>query len=179
MTNPMVYVSEVHVAPLLGPDLPPPAELRIYTAEEFETMTERAPEHDDLDRLNCPDAGLVGHLLCGDCVVHQLPRFMCGCLAPLGAPTDVLPALRVVTDEEYDPCMVGVDAERILGWPGLDAFPEVVARLREWVGTPVTEAMRHAVRQIVQQALYELVGRGALRRDLMRGGAWRYDRRVR
>ncbi len=177
--KPMVYVSEVHVAPLLGPDLPSPVEPHVYTAEEFEAMTERAPKHDDLDRLNCPDAGLVGHLLCGGCIIHSMPRHMCGCLAPHGAPTDVLPVIRVATDEDYKPWAIGVDAERILGWPGLDAFPSVVARLRERINTPVTHEARHAVRHTVDMALYELVSRGALFRDVMRGGAWRYDGRGR
>jgi len=40
------------------------------------------PENDDVDRVNCPDAGKFGHWMCGWCDHHWKPRFMCGCLAP-------------------------------------------------------------------------------------------------
>lgn len=51
------------------------------TAEEFKTATGMEPEDDDLERVNCRDAGQSGHGMCGWNAVANLPRFM----APLGA----------------------------------------------------------------------------------------------
>jgi hypothetical protein len=45
---------------------------------EFERMTGLAPEADDLDRVNCPQAGNEGHMFCGICVPCGKPRFVCG-----------------------------------------------------------------------------------------------------
>lgn len=36
-----------------------------YTEEEFTKMTGREPEGDDMDRLNCEQAGQAGHYQCG------------------------------------------------------------------------------------------------------------------
>jgi len=49
------------------------------TAEIFERYTELTPSQDDLDRCNCMEAGGFGHLYCGWCATHNLPRFMCSC----------------------------------------------------------------------------------------------------
>jgi len=51
-----------------------------YTNIDFKKMTGREPETDDLDRLNCEEAGNPGHRQCGYCRVHDKPRFECGCL---------------------------------------------------------------------------------------------------
>lgn len=48
-------------------------------AEMFEEKVGRPPQHDDLERVNCPDAGKDGHWYCGWCLEHDLPRFECGC----------------------------------------------------------------------------------------------------
>ena len=48
-------------------------------AKEFEKATGRKPEQDDLERVNCPDSGDIGHLSCGWCDLHQGPMFECGC----------------------------------------------------------------------------------------------------
>lgn len=48
-------------------------------SQEFENKTGYAPERDDLERVNCKDAGAVGHSQCGWCTSHDLPRFQCGC----------------------------------------------------------------------------------------------------
>lgn len=165
------------MAPETDADLPSPQELHVYTAEEFEALTEREPEGDDLYRLNCPDAGLPGHLQCGACIVHQMPRFMCGCVARVGAPTDLLPAVEVITDPEWDPNRTAVDMERILWWPGLDAFPGMVTRLRSYRGSVNSPEVRASMGQVVRRLLHELRQRGVLRRDL--NGAWRYDGRGR
>jgi hypothetical protein len=177
---PRVYV-ETPVASLLGPDLPPPVEPHVYTAEEFEAMVGRRPQDDELDRVNCPDAGLPGHWMDGVCLVHEAPRFVCGCMPPRGAPGDEVPAIRVSVGPECAPSRIVAEVERILGWPGLDAFPAVMARLREWINTPGTYEARAAMRHIVDMALMALVSRGALFRvhDVLRGGAWRYDGRGR
>ena len=52
------------------------------TATEFQAKTGRPPEHDDLDRVNCPQAGRILHQQCGWCPEHDGPRPACGCLAP-------------------------------------------------------------------------------------------------
>lgn len=43
-------------------------------AREFAAIFGREPENDDLDRINCPKAGTLGHRYCGVCS-HGLPRF--------------------------------------------------------------------------------------------------------
>lgn len=50
------------------------------TAEEFEKVTGRPPENDDLERATCDKAGEVGHFQCGMCQFHKQPRFICGCV---------------------------------------------------------------------------------------------------
>lgn len=51
------------------------------TEEEFKKRFGRAPEQDDLHRVNCEQPGTLGHFMCGVCPEHQKPRFMCGCLS--------------------------------------------------------------------------------------------------
>lgn len=47
--------------------------------DEFETITESTPEHDDLERVNCPRAGEIGHRMCGVCSKCGCPLFIpCG-----------------------------------------------------------------------------------------------------
>ncbi len=46
------------------------------TKREFFQRYGRLPERDDLDRVNCPDAGKLGHINCGLCSCG-LPRFEC------------------------------------------------------------------------------------------------------
>jgi len=48
-----------------------------WTIEDFTKATGRAPEQDDLDRCNCPDAGQLAHQSCGVCKEHKMPVFMC------------------------------------------------------------------------------------------------------
>jgi hypothetical protein len=55
--------------------------------QEFEQKTGRAPEHDDLDRVNCLKAGQLGHYHCGWCDNHDGPIFECGCVFGLVRPT--------------------------------------------------------------------------------------------
>lgn len=43
-------------------------------------MTDREPERDDLERVNCDKAGEFGHFMCGICAEHTKPRFECGCM---------------------------------------------------------------------------------------------------
>lgn len=51
------------------------------TPDEFQARFGFAPEQDALDRVVCPLAGTLGHLMCGVCEMHNLPRFACGCVA--------------------------------------------------------------------------------------------------
>ena len=48
-------------------------------AQEFEAKTGRAPEQDDLDRVNCTKAGRLMHRHCGWCDDCEKPRFECFC----------------------------------------------------------------------------------------------------
>lgn len=48
--------------------------------EEFEVAFGYKPANDDLHRVNCDQAGKVGHWQCGFCPVHNRARFMCGCI---------------------------------------------------------------------------------------------------
>lgn len=50
------------------------------TPEEFEAKVGHKPEQDDLERANCELAGNIGHSMCGWCLNHDKPRFICGCL---------------------------------------------------------------------------------------------------
>ena len=52
--------------------------------EEFKKRTGRAPEQDDLERVNCPKAGKIMHSACGWCEQHDKPRFECGCFVLVG-----------------------------------------------------------------------------------------------
>lgn len=75
---------EIHSEQLLlarGRDIEIPEGM--IDAQQFEELFGRAPEQDDLDRVNCGEAGTLGHVSCGICGVHNLPRFMCGCAARL------------------------------------------------------------------------------------------------
>ncbi len=49
----------------------------MMNAKTFESKTGHIPEHDDLERVNCKDAGEVFHFSCGWCSVCDLPRFQC------------------------------------------------------------------------------------------------------
>jgi len=53
---------------------------RVVDAEHFERVVGRRPVGDELGRINCPKAGMVGHALCGWCEEHDKPRIMCGCV---------------------------------------------------------------------------------------------------
>jgi hypothetical protein len=50
-------------------------------AARFRELVGTDPEHDDLERVNCTEAGTTGHRMCGWCPEHAGPRFRCGCLA--------------------------------------------------------------------------------------------------
>lgn len=45
----------------------------------FRIKTKRWPTDDDLERVNCKDAGNLGHMFCGWCEKHDKPRFECLC----------------------------------------------------------------------------------------------------
>lgn len=51
-----------------------------YTQESFKEAFGTNPINDDLERVNCQEAGAVGHFQCGVCPDHNKPRFMCGCM---------------------------------------------------------------------------------------------------
>jgi hypothetical protein len=48
----------------------------VITAKAFKTATGHAPENDDLERCNCPQAGEPGHMHCGWDAAANLPWFM-------------------------------------------------------------------------------------------------------
>lgn len=47
------------------------------TPEIFFAATGSEPMQDDMDRVNCSQAGMSGHWSCGWCADDNLPRFMC------------------------------------------------------------------------------------------------------
>jgi len=49
------------------------------TDREFEGAFSWGPGLYDLHRVNCTDAGTVGHYQCGWCMTHETARFVCGC----------------------------------------------------------------------------------------------------
>lgn len=58
----------------------------IITPEKFIAATGFEPQHDDLDRCNCPYAGSMGHLSCGWNRYLNKPQFMIGPQAWNGRP---------------------------------------------------------------------------------------------
>ena len=46
------------------------------TAKYFTEKVGNSPENDDLERVNCPQAGELGHFFCGWNEEKDLPRFM-------------------------------------------------------------------------------------------------------
>lgn len=57
------------------------------SAEEFEAKTGYTPEQDDLERVNCEEAGTIGHQSCGWCEICDRPRFECGHFLPVRMPS--------------------------------------------------------------------------------------------
>ena len=53
--------------------------MEIMNTQEFELLTGRKPEQDDLERTNCKEAGFIGHHYCGLCAECGQPSFMCVC----------------------------------------------------------------------------------------------------
>lgn len=49
----------------------------MITSEKFEERVGSPPIQDDLERVNCEDAGKVGHHQCGWCKECDKPRFIC------------------------------------------------------------------------------------------------------
>jgi len=47
------------------------------TASEFLRLFGRRPEQDDLERINCPNAGQTRHWHCGVCPECNKPRWEC------------------------------------------------------------------------------------------------------
>lgn len=52
---------------------------RDLTAIEYELRFGLVPQDDDLERVNCKQAGTEGHRFCGVCKTHKMPRFECSC----------------------------------------------------------------------------------------------------
>jgi hypothetical protein len=50
----------------------------MITAAAFKKATGREPEHDDLERVNCMEAGTIGHLCCGWNNEQNKPQFDIG-----------------------------------------------------------------------------------------------------
>jgi len=51
--------------------------------DEFVKRFGFEPVEYDLEKVNCDKVGILGHLTCGVCDQHKLPRSQCGCLAPM------------------------------------------------------------------------------------------------
>jgi len=58
------------------------------TEDIFFTATGRAPENDDLERVNCQKAGEPGHFSCGWCPVCGGPNFECPCAIKTAVESD-------------------------------------------------------------------------------------------
>ncbi len=48
----------------------------MITREKFVERVGREPDQDDLERCNCPEAGQIGHYVCGWDDEEDLPRFI-------------------------------------------------------------------------------------------------------
>ena len=73
------------------------------TADEFAAKWGRAPQQDDLERVNCGDGGAIGHFFCGVCPGCDRPRFSCVCriVEQIGMVASYLSAAHL--DNGYDP----------------------------------------------------------------------------
>lgn len=58
------------------------------TPEHFKSRVGREPEMDDMERVNCDKVGTFGHMLCGWCPEHDLPRWHPKCLGRTHEHTD-------------------------------------------------------------------------------------------
>lgn len=144
-----------------------------YTEDEFLEMTGTLPGRGELERLNCYDAGRAGHLQCGMCVVHELPRAVCGCLAPWDTRAS-LPVTRV-TISPRDNHLVCIEVEKIIGLELLelsslrDRLNELRASFAE-MGKPFL----HDIRNTMIRHLLQLSHLGVLRRHGPQG-TWEYQ----
>lgn len=57
-------------------------------AKQFEKRTGRPPQDDDLERVNCDEAGSPGHTQCGWCGKHDAPFCECLCVCGYEAQRD-------------------------------------------------------------------------------------------
>jgi hypothetical protein len=58
----------------------PPNPQPMKSVQQFYAATGYTPENDDMDRVNCTEAGNPTHSFCGWCNDHDKPRFICGCM---------------------------------------------------------------------------------------------------
>lgn len=74
----------------------------MITAKLFEERMRRAPQDDDMERVNCEKAGELGHWGCGWCATHDLPQFQCGCCVQ-GHTTSHLAEINKILEESDGP----------------------------------------------------------------------------
>lgn len=48
-----------------------------WDSRTYLSVVGRLPVDDDLDRVNCDEAGEFGHISCGVCKKHNLPFYEC------------------------------------------------------------------------------------------------------
>ena len=54
----------------------------MITTEKCREALKSDPTMDDMERVNCPREGHIGHSNCGWCILHDQPRFVCMCYPP-------------------------------------------------------------------------------------------------
>lgn len=138
-------------------ELPPQVrapEIVEMTEEEFIKVIGRPPVNDDLDRVNCDNAGFFGHLYCGWCPFHHKPRFVCGCAAPYSVDGNI-PAIRVRKDRDS----LTIDFQRI---SGLQTVPGMKELLLEFVGRFDDSSIELQMKQAVHVNFNRLVREGYL-----------------
>lgn len=175
MTSPGGYLLEGGIR---YEDLPDPVEEEEqWSAAQFEAMVGRKPHGDDLDRLNCHEEGMPGHMLCGYCARHDKPRFECGCMAEPVDGDAQFPRVRVLRGDP-DPTRIAIDMEKIRGLP-LANIPGVEQDMQKLFFREITPAVLRIVETLVLKRLYFLVSAGCLFRDPYRHGRWTYRKEMR
>lgn len=159
-----VFVSE-NIKPLFyTEDLPEPLEDKLFTGSfSADTLNESSE--------TCPHEGLFGHLLCGICRRHKVPRVECGCLALCGGVNEALPLVKAWSDGS----VLEVESERIIGL-NLEMIPGLYKELDQFLFEAQSFEVCCHVEVIVKKYLLTLVQWGCLYRDSLNFGAWTYRR---
>ncbi len=129
---------------------------RTYSKKEYQHMMGRFPTHEEWENMNCTQMGRPGHLFCGVCPYHQLPRAECGCPWPYGTGHNP-PAMRIRIRDRS----IAIDIERIDGLPVLTEIAQVIAAM---CNAPITPQLERQIESQLHSVFTRLMAEGRIRR---------------